>query len=109
MNIINTADQNLEKDGWELLTNEKEAIGANPGDIVKIGMAIVSPLDFDEGKTIRSVSHIELWAEVENIQEDVLIGVLKSNPGHETEIKDGTKFKIGDRITFRKQNIIAKR
>ena len=107
MNHFNTANLNLAKNGWELLVNEKGQLDARPGDIVKIAIATVSPLDFEAGEAIRSVSHIEFWLEIEKAGDDQLTGILKSRPGYETEIKDGTKFEIGDRIAFRKENILA--
>ena len=109
MDHLNTTNLNLGKNGWELLINEKEILEAKPGDIVKIGIETVSPLDFEEGKEIRSVSHLELWVEIKKVDADGVVGILKSGPGYETEIKDGTKFEIGDKIFFRQQNILAVR
>lgn len=106
MEHLNTENVDIEKNGWELLSGDnKSPFFAKVGDIVKIVIVHVSPLDYEDNRNIRSVSHESLWVEVTSVKENKYIGILKTKPGHEMKIKDKTEFNIGDTIIFNKQNI----
>lgn len=93
----------LEKDGWELLENQSP-LTPNIGQLIKLTIAVVSPLDFDKIE-IRSVSHHDLWAEITEIKDDGFIGTLKSALEHEIPLKDGSSFNLGDQIYFEARHI----
>lgn len=106
MNRLNTTQLDLQKNGWSLLVNENALLKPSIGDLAKIELEILSPLDFDK-QTISSVSHEPLWIEIAEIQADGLSGILKTLPTHDLELKDGTKFALGDQIFIREKNILA--
>jgi|GEM_PF-4806378 len=109
MDHLNTANLNLKKNGWKLVVNDQETHEPKIGDIVQIVAEVVSPLDYEEGKEIRSVSHETLWVRIEEMKAEGIIAVLKTKPGHDFEMKDGTRFQIGDKILFTNKNILSKK
>lgn len=108
MEHFNTSNLDLKKDGWELSVNgQKELLQAKPGDIVKIAIAVLSPMDFEDEGPAQSAIHVPVWVEIEKLQDDGFVGKLKTKPGHEMQVKDGTAFEVGDEIFFKNQNILA--
>lgn len=103
---VNTENLDLEKNGWELLMNDKNNLPAKIGDVVKIIVVTVSPLDYENNRPITSVSHESLWVEVKKITDKKYAGILRTKPSHEMKIKDGTEFNIGDEISFDEKNIV---
>jgi len=106
MNYIHTENLDLQKNGWTLLINEKETLSAKVGDIVKIVIEHISPLDYEDDKPIRSVSHETVWVEIEKMEDKGYIGILKTQLGHKMKMKDGTEFTIGDKLFLKSQNIM---
>lgn len=110
MEHFNTSNLDLNKDGWELSVNgQKELLQAKPGDIVKITIAVLSPMDFEDEGPARSAIHVPVWAEIEKLQDGGFVGKLKTQPAHALRIKNGKEFHIGDEIFFTRQNIMAVR
>lgn len=94
----------LEKDGWELLENEKP-LSPQLGELCKITIASISPLDFEKSEPIRSVLHHDLWVEITAIHQSGFLGTLKSKLESEIPFKDGSTFEIGDQIYFEARHI----
>lgn len=100
----------LQKNGWELLQAAHPfAHPVNPGDLVKLTITTLYPLDFDTTEPIRSVSETPLWVEITAINSTGYSGILKTAPAHQMPIKDGTTFTLNSPISFQQQNILAVR
>lgn len=97
----------IEKNGWELAINNKHHEMVEVGDLVKIKIFAASTDDADE--PVRSVTHHAFWVKIEKNGKGTLTGILKSETEHDLRLKDGTKFTIGEKITFLPENILGKR
>lgn len=106
MNIHKSENLILEENGWELRVKEGQELSAKTGDLVKISISSVSPLDFEKKETIRSVSYEDIWVKIIEGKDGRWVGELKTQPGYELVTKDGTVFKIGDKINFANLNIL---
>lgn len=112
MEHLNTLSADLQTNGWQLLHHQSSELrGATTiGDVVKIGIEAISPLDFTKDpKDVRSVIQQMFWVKVEHKEGEEYKGILKSGPDDPLELKDGTTFEIGDIVLFKDVHILAVR
>ena len=83
MKYLDTINLDLVKDGWKLLINQNKSVEVKVGDLVKIVVEVVSPLDYENDETIRSVSHVTLWVKIEKQENAGFIGALKMDVGYD--------------------------